>query len=304
MVHCIFFKMIGNLFLLICLFAVIKSENPSKSDELSDENNFFPGEILEQAEESDIYVNTALDKDGDETDVIHVLNETEAHLNTTISRNGNETDSNATASNATQPTTHHWPCQSFNMAKDNESLTTVLFSNETGLARLLQHMNASEGCAVLLFYSPYCKFSMQLAPLYNAIGRSYKDIVVAAIDVEQVMNRAARYGVFAIPTMFFFYAGKPVGRFNRSKRTSRNLQHFVHNFSGFYPAIPINITSADEIGPLPTELIHTVDYNMVFSVGFLILYTLYRLLGEAMWILLSRLILYVKSLFTFHQKTD
>jgi len=112
--------------------------------------------------------------------------------NTTAQGNSNDTSS---------VPSHRWPCKRFNISSDS---ITYLVPNDTVYTEILARMNTTHGCGLLLFYSPYCEFCTNFAPLYNAIGRSYPDLAVMAFDAHESISLAARYGV--------------VGRYGRTGR--------------------------------------------------------------------------------------
>lgn len=190
-------------------------------------------------------------------------------LNTNITTNGGETF------NASSVPSHRWPCKTFNITNTS---TTVIINNETLYSDILANMNSTHGCGLLLFYSPYCEFSTNLAPLYNAVGRSYPELAVMALDTQEAMGMAARYGVVGIPTVFFFYSGRPVAKFNRS-RTPASFQKFIKELSGYLPVVPLNITEEDMDGPIVTRVKESRDYYMIFSISFLCLYIGCKIFG-------------------------
>ena len=224
------------------------------------------------------------------------------HKNTTSS---NSSDIQNSTLHTVQPQRwqpHRWPCKTFNLTVMDNSSSIAIINNETVLMNIFSHMNKTEGCALVLFYSLYCEFSARLAPLYNALGRSYMDVAIIAVHVEDAMRLAARYGVIGIPTVFLFYSGRAVAKFNRSK-TAEHFQDFVKERTGFEPNNPINITDVDYIGPLSSKVLESTDYYMVFSVCFLSLFILGHVLGSFIWLSFYRFTYYLKSLFN-REKLD
>lgn len=199
----------------------------------------------------------------------------------------NETSTNM--NDSSNVPSHRWPCKPFNITARNENNTNttftghssaVIINNETEFSSIFARMNSTHGCGLLLFYSPHCEFCTNLAPLYNAVGRSYPDLAVMAVNVQETMRMAAGYGVVGIPTIFFFYSGRPVSKFNQSRNTA-SFRKFVRDLSGFEPITSdLNITDADREGPIETRVVETRDYYLMFSVCFLVLYLVFRFLGQ------------------------
>ena len=172
---------------------------------------------------------------------------------------------------------HRWPCKRFNLTDENSA--TYLVPNDTVYTEILARMNTTHGCGLLLFYSPYCEFCTNFAPLYNAIGRSYPDLAVMAFDAHESIALAARYGVVGIPSVFFFYSGRPVAKFNQS-REAPLFEKFVKELSGFTPTVPLNVTDIDMEGPIGTKVIESRDYYLVFSICFLAFFLGSKLFGN------------------------
>lgn len=174
---------------------------------------------------------------------------------------------------------HRWPCKPFNITTNSTS-NALIINNETEYSQIFAKMNSTQGCGLLLFYSPHCEFCTTLAPLYNAVGRSYPDLAVMAVNVQETMRMAAGYGVVGIPTIFFFYSGRPVSKFNQS-RTTDSFQKFIQDLAGFSPVTgTLNITDVDMEGPVHTKVIASTDYYLIFSVVFLISWLIIRFFGD------------------------
>jgi len=201
-----------------------------------------------------------------------------------------EPNTNSTTNNDTSPNvpSHRWPCKSFNITAN---ASTVILNNETEYTSIFARMNSTHGCGLLLFYSPHCEFCTKLAPMYNALGRAYPDLAVMAVNVEQAMRMAAGYGVVGIPTVFFFYSGRPVSKFNQS-RDLASFQKFIQDLTGYSPSDggELNITEADMNGPITTQVIESRDYYLIFSVVFLVTYIVLRFFGSKLLDVLSNLV--------------
>lgn len=202
--------------------------------------------------------------------------------------NSSDTEQTTTSNNDTLSgvPSHRWPCKSFNVSAN---ATTVVINNETEYTEILARMNTTHGCGLLLFYSPHCEFCTQLAPLYNALGRAYPDLAVMAVNVEEAMRMAAGYGVVGIPTVFFFYSGRPVSKFNRT-RDAASFQSFIQELAGYAPLadndhdnssspLMLKISDVDMDGPIRAQVIESRDYYLIFSCVFLASYLVLRLFG-------------------------
>lgn len=219
-------------------------------------------------------------------------NSTFSDTNLTVAKDGNITTTtlntlenaeevNATSNVTSSKPTIRWPCNPLSnssimkfLKRGNETMMTnfssvLIINNETTLGHLISAMNRTKVCGLLLFYSPYCEFCTALAPLYNAVGRSFSDILIMAADAQNVMGISARYGIVGIPTVLFFHNGKAVAKYNRST-TAADFQYFILHLTGIVPTIPLNVTSDDRIGPLPSILKESRDYYLIFSICFLV----------------------------------
>ena len=201
--------------------------------------------------------------------------------------------------NTTEKVKHRWNCKPFNISSNS---STLIMSNDTKISEFFSQMNKSNGCALLLFYSPYCQFCADMASLYNAVGRLYDNIAVVAIDAQEVMSLAARYGVVGLPTVFFFYSGKAVARFNRT-RTPSNFEKFVKQLSGIEPKHRIEVLDVDKEGPLSSVVKESKDFYMIFSVSFSSLFLYGKVLGKRTMVLMKKFHQYCTNLLT-HEKVD
>ena len=208
----------------------------------------------------------------------------------TIEEETTQQENTTTSSNDTSSVpSHRWPCKSFNITSN---ASTVILNNETEYTSIFARMNSTHGCGLLLFYSPHCEFCTKLAPLYNALGRAYPDLAVMAVNVEEVMRMAAGFGVVGIPTIFFFYSGRPVSKFNQS-RDEVSFQKFIQDLAGYSPlgGSALNISDADIEGPIKTQVIESRDYYLIFSSVFLATYLLLRCFGNKLLNILAHVVL-------------
>ena len=50
------------------------------------------------------------------------------------------------------------------------------------LELVLENPSVTNTCAVVMFYVPYCPYSVDFGRRYNALGRSYRELPVLAVD--------------------------------------------------------------------------------------------------------------------------
>lgn len=276
-------------------------------EELSNEELFseIDGETLDEEVDGENLIN------GQPVDIVHKFNInsfnedgsnlTDFNGNSTLASNLtslNDTfGSNITKSNSSKPSIR-WPCKPYTMPPSNEtsSPSVAIINNETTLGNVISSMNGTKECGVMLFYSPYCEFCTNVAPLYNAVGRSYSNLIVIASDAQKVMGMSARYGIVGIPTILLFYSGKAVAKYNRT-RTVEDFEQFVKELTGLKPTIALNISREDELGPISSTPKDSRDYYLIFSLSFVVLFVISKLLGSILLNLLIRIFNRIKNLF-------
>ncbi|CAD7687880.1 unnamed protein product [Nyctereutes procyonoides] len=130
-------------------------------------------------------------------------------------------------------------------------------------------------CTLVLFYTPWCRFSASLAPHFNSLPRAFPALHFLALDASQHSSLSTRFGTVAVPNILLFQGAKPMARFNHTDRTLETLKVFIFNQTGIEAKKNVVVTQADEIGPLPSTLIKSVDWLLVFSLFFLISFIMY-----------------------------
>lgn len=161
-------------------------------------------------------------------------------------------------------------CVPRNASDLNAPLVRIVNSSE--LLQQLGSRNATNGrCTVVLFYAPWCVFSAQVAPHYNALARAFPMLDVVAIDAFHFSNLNSRFGTIAVPNVMIFHSAKAVARFNGSERTLECLTSFVSNVTGMQANSSVEVTEDDYIGPLQSEPTQEIDYLLLLSWLFVIL---------------------------------
>ncbi|KAM5299217.1 thioredoxin domain-containing protein 15 [Ctenodactylus gundi] len=130
-------------------------------------------------------------------------------------------------------------------------------------------------CTLVLFYTPWCRFSASLAPHFNSLPRAFPTLHFLALDASQHSSLSTRFGTVAVPNILLFQGAKPMARFNHTDRTLETLKIFIFNQTGIEAKKNVVVTEADQIGPLPSTLIKSVDWLLVFSLFFLISFIMY-----------------------------
>ena len=67
-----------------------------------------------------------------------------------------------------------------------------------------------EGVVLVDFFATWCGPCKMLSPLLEEIAEENKDLLVLKIDVDEVGELAARFGIQAIPTLMLFKNGQRI----------------------------------------------------------------------------------------------
>ena len=71
-----------------------------------------------------------------------------------------------------------------------------------------------EGVALVDFWAPWCAPCMMQGPIVERVAEKVGDKAkVAKVNVDDAQRAAMELGIRAIPTVFVFKDGKPVGQF-------------------------------------------------------------------------------------------
>ncbi|XP_011360633.1 thioredoxin domain-containing protein 15 isoform X1 [Pteropus vampyrus] len=154
-----------------------------------------------------------------------------------------------------------------------ENLTLKILNMSQDLMDFL-NPNGSD-CTLVLFYTPWCRFSASLAPHFNSLPRAFPALHFLALDASQHSSLSTRFGTVAVPNILLFQGAKPMARFNHTDRTLETLKIFIFNQTGIEAKKNVVVTQADQMGPLPSTLIKSVDWLLIFSLFFLISFIMY-----------------------------
>ncbi|KAL8211882.1 UNVERIFIED_CONTAM: Thioredoxin domain-containing protein 15 [Gekko kuhli] len=141
---------------------------------------------------------------------------------------------------------------------------------------LMEFLNPNgSDCTLVLFYTPWCRFSANLAPHFNSLPRAFPTLHFLALDASQHSSLSTRFGTVAVPNILLFQGAKPMARFNHTDRTLDTLKAFIFNQTGIEPKTDVLVTEEDQEGPLPSTLTKGIDWLLLFSLLFLISFIMY-----------------------------
>ncbi|KFQ96371.1 Thioredoxin domain-containing protein 15, partial [Nipponia nippon] len=141
---------------------------------------------------------------------------------------------------------------------------------------LMEFLNPnSSDCTLVLFYTPWCRFSASLAPHFNSLPRAFPTLRFLALDASQHSSLSTRFGTVAVPNILLFQGAKPMARFNHTDRTLETLKDFIFNQTGIEAKSDVAVTEEDWEGPLPSVLTKGIDWLLLFSLLFLASFVMY-----------------------------
>ncbi|NWU99788.1 TXD15 protein, partial [Upupa epops] len=141
---------------------------------------------------------------------------------------------------------------------------------------LMEFLNPnSSDCTLVLFYTPWCRFSASLAPHFNSLPRAFPTLRFLALDASQHSSLSTRFGTVAVPNILLFQGAKPMARFNHTDRTLETLKDFIFNQTGIEAKGGVTVTEEDWEGPLPSVLTKGIDWLLLFSLFFLASFVMY-----------------------------
>lgn len=135
-----------------------------------------------------------------------------------------------------------------------------------GSALIKRMVDSTEtDCYLVLFYVPWCPFSVRLAPMYNALPRAFTNFNVLAFDVSESVGYNTMFGTSAVPIIILFQQKNVLAKMNYTNKTLNDYISFVANLTNFPANYSITIEQQDLEGPVPTVAIKYFDYSLWFS---------------------------------------
>lgn len=155
----------------------------------------------------------------------------------------------------------------------NETSTTVSYVPESSL---MKELNKTTGCGLVLFYSPYCRFSVNILPAYKAVARVFPQLSVIAVKITSYSSSCIQFGAVGTPTVMFFFNSRPLQKMPVTLTNITSMAGYVANVTDLTPASPLELLESDHEG---VELLHSFDWVLLFSVLFLSGSTCYNILS-------------------------
>ncbi|KAK9406552.1 thioredoxin domain-containing protein 15 [Crotalus adamanteus] len=113
---------------------------------------------------------------------------------------------------------------------------------------LMEFLNPNgSDCTLVLFYTPWCRFSANLAPHFNCLPRVFPTLHFLALDASQHSSLSTRFGTVAVPNILLFQGAKPMARFNHTDRTLETLKAFIVNQTGIQSKSDVVVSVEDHV---------------------------------------------------------
>lgn len=156
----------------------------------------------------------------------------------------------------------------------NHSSVTVNFIPEGDL--VIQMNETSARCGFVLFYTPYCRFSMDMMPSYKALARIFPPLNLFAVKINSYSSSCIQFGAVGTPTVMFYHNSRPVRKMPPLMRNISSMAEYVANITDLEAASKVEVVEADLEG---VELLSSFDWVLCFSVLFIAGSACYNLLN-------------------------
>jgi len=161
----------------------------------------------------------------------------------------------------------------------NVTVPLVLMVNATQYqAYLVEEHNSSVAnrsqlatCSVTMFYAPWCQFSAEAAPHYNALARVFPQLRLYAVDSSEHYSLNTQYGVMAVPSIFVFHNSRPLYKYNFTEYNLASFTQFVTLLTGLEPENITEVSEDDYHGPVPCVPRQTTNYYLLLAFIFTLL---------------------------------
>ena len=146
----------------------------------------------------------------------------------------------------------------------NHSSATVNFIPE---GELVSQMNDTTAlCGFVLFYTPYCRFSIEMLPAYKALPRIFPSLNLYAVKINSYSSSCIQFGAVGTPTVMFYHNSRPVRKMPPPLRNISVMAEYVVNITDLEPIGKVEVLDSDHEG---VELMYSFDWVLLFSVVFL-----------------------------------
>lgn len=147
---------------------------------------------------------------------------------------------------------------------------------------LTKHLSNSKDneCFLVLFFVPWCPFSVSLAPIYNALPRAFLNLDVFAFDVSKSIGYNTKFGTSAVPMIIIFQQKNIIAKFNYTNKNLSDYIEFVSNHTSTKGNGSIEMEPQDFEGPVPTVAVKYFDFYLLISWIFLIFVIFEQLLRK------------------------
>lgn len=155
----------------------------------------------------------------------------------------------------------------------NVTYPLVLMVNATQYqAYLVEEHNSSVAnrsqlatCSVTMFFAPWCQFSAEAAPHYNALARVFPQLRLYAVDSSEHYSLNTQYGVMAVPSIFVFHNSRPLYKYNFTEYNLASFTQFVSLLTGLEPENITELSEDDYLGPVPCVPKQTTNYYLLLA---------------------------------------
>ena len=124
----------------------------------------------------------------------------------------------------------------------NHSSASVRFIPE---GDLMEEMNRSSSCGFVLFYTPYCRFSMELLPSYQALARLFPRLNLLAVMINSYSSSCIQFGAVGTPTVMLFHDSRPIRKMPGHVRNITAMSEYVVNITDLEPVGAIELQESD-----------------------------------------------------------
>ncbi|VDP05449.1 unnamed protein product [Soboliphyme baturini] len=179
---------------------------------------------------------------------------------------------------------------------DDHWNSTVHILNATEFSALLKSRKTvvtDNWCMIVMFFAPSCPFSAILASAFNLLPYAFPCLHAVAVDATHYSRLNLIYGVAGTPTVILFHNAKPVTRYDMENLDFLHLVQFVEASTNLN-AVAIRDAELKQKGPLRTEPLRSVNYNLIGSWIFILVCFCYFLakseFSKRGWLVLKRLL--------------